>query len=146
MMKTSTFSISTAALLSFLGAFAMVPLPTIEGEPTGLRLTYNLLASPHIAGMSDWVIQLSNTGSDQRINETDVKAKQFEYYLHRSEKPKRYDYDDTGIYRDEMDEWRDKKKYMEEELKNLKMEGRTLESSRVQMIAQSPIKKLWQSE
>ena len=145
-MKTSTFSIRTAGIVALVTAFAMVPLPTIEGEPTGLRLTYNLLASSHIIDMTDWVIHLSNTGSDQRLNDTEIKTKQFYLYLHGSDKPKRYDYDDTGIYREEMQDWRDHKKRLQEELDRLNNQGRTLESSRLQMIAQSPIKKLWQSE
>lgn len=145
-MKTSTFSISTAGILTFLGCFAMVPLPTVEGKPTGFKLAYNLLASPHIAYMSDWVIGLSNTGSDQRVNEADINSKQFEYYLHRVDKPKPYDYDSTDVYREDMQEWRDEKKFLKDELDRIKMDGKTLESSRVQMIAQSPIKKLWQSE
>jgi len=145
-MKTSTFSISTAGIVAFLTAFAMAPLPGVIGNPTGLQLGFILSDLDHVIDMTEWVSGLSNTSRDQQVNDTNIETKQFYLYLHGSDKPKRYDYDDTGIYRDEMQDWRDHKKKLQDELDRLKTEGKTLESSRTQMIAQSPIKKLWQSE
>jgi len=139
-VKTATASISAATLTAFLTAFAMVPLPTFPGSPTGLKFVYQVMAAKHIAGMTEWVANISNNHAEQSINKDDIKSREFYIYLHGAGKPKRYDYDDIEDYRDAVDDWRDHRDRLEDELKDLKLDGKTLESSRVQMLAKSPIK------
>ena len=145
-MKTMTAGISAATLCSLMTAFAMVPLPTFDGSPTGLKLVYNITASKHIAEMTEWVASLDRVSDKKDDNGEDINAVQFRAYIHAGEKPKKYEFESVEEYHEEMENWREEKRELRQELRELNEERGELAESRQLLAEQTPIKKFWQHE
>lgn len=141
-MKTATAGISAATLSAFLTAYAMVPLPTFEGSPTGLKVTYQILSTPHIKQVTEWVANLDDLSDRKDSNGEAINEAQFNYFMQGIEKPKKYEFDDREEYMDAMEDWREEKRDLRDTVKKLKEDRSDLIGQRRQMIAKSPAKTL----
>ena len=126
---------------SVIITYVMVPLPTFEGSPTGLKLTYSVLSTPHIKAMSEWVVNLDDLTNRKDNNGESLNTAEFNYYTHGNNKPKKYEYDDRDEYMDAMEDFREEMKDLKDRVKRLKQDRGDLIEQRRQMIAQSPAKK-----
>ena len=142
-MKTVTASISAGTLISLMTAFALVPLPTFDGSPTGLNLVYKIIAVKHISDLSDWVAGLDSIASDKDDNGEAINNIQFEVYLHGGDKPQKYEYNDQDEFRDDMDDWRERRRELKDALNRLNHERGDLAGRRQLMLAQTPVKSFW---
>ena len=132
-------SIQTAGLITFLYGFAMIPLPLFDGNPTGLKLTYNLMAFKHIKETAAWVVGLDNISYKKDDNGESINAVQFDAYIHGGDKPKIYEYPTDVEFQEAMKDWRVEKKRLHQILDNLKKDRRSLSDQREVMIALSPV-------
>lgn len=135
-----------ASTVVVLFGYALVPLPGIEGENTGFSFTYKLFASPHIAYMTDWVIALDGNQESRISKNKSVQSAEWQYFIHKADKPKKYEYDDRDEYIDAMRGYRREQERLDKEVKDLKQDRSDLIDNRQQLLAQSPIRKLWSSE
>lgn len=145
-MKTTTAGISAGTLITLLTAFAMVPLPTIQGSPTGLKFIYQIFASPHIMDVGEWVAGLDSLAYDKDNNGEAINTVQFEAYIHAGGKPKLYEFEDKQDYRDAMEDWREAQKILKEKLRKLQEKRGDLIEQREAMLAQTPIRSFWKRE
>tara|TARA_R110002020_G_C15954040_1_gene745900 strand:- start:235 stop:666 length:432 start_codon:yes stop_codon:yes gene_type:complete len=132
--------------VALLFGFATVPLPAFDGNPTGLRLGYQLYASKHIASVSEFVIGLDEIANDKDNNGEAINSAEFEYFIHASQKPKPYEYNVRDEYLDAVEDWREERKDLKIKIKELKSNRSDLVDRRRTMVAASPIKKFWTSE
>ena len=143
-MKTSTTAISATVLSGFLVSFAMIPLPTFEGSPTGLKLLYRTLSLPHIVEMEDWVAGLHTLNHNENKKLNAIKDAQFHRYLHRAAKASIYHIPDPIEKEKAFDDWKEENQKLNQELERLKDQRDGIQSARSVMIAETPTIRLRQ--
>ena len=132
-------SINTVGIVALLYGFAMIPLPLFDGNPTGLKLTYSLMAFPHIKETVTWVVGLDNISYKKDDNGESINTVEFKAFILGGDKPKIYEFATDVEFQESMKDWREEKRNLQNILDNLKQERRSLSDQRETMIALSPV-------
>ena len=81
-LKALNGGLKTVSFAVVAGMYALTPLPFLEGDPTGLEMTLDLWYSKKEREMVKFVSDLSDNSANQTKKQTNIKTKEFYYYLH----------------------------------------------------------------
>jgi hypothetical protein len=137
-MRNITIRYTSAVTLAI--AFATIPLPTIDDNPTGLALTYDYLASKHVGVMERWVTNLNSVAYDRDKNERAEHTIDMNIVGHKMSKPKKYEYDTDVEFLNDAQQWREDLREMKKKKEKLKEDRSDLMIYKGQLLAASPQK------
>ena len=138
-IKLLNGGLKTTALTVLLGMYALTPLKFIEGDPTGLQLTFQFLYAKDKRNMVNWVIALDENQIKQQKDRVEIERARYYYEVHQSIKPRKNEFDDKDEYLFELQQWKEesKEKRYKIEIEENKLQDR--EASRLRTIAQNPL-------
>jgi len=123
--------------VTLLLSFALIPLPVIDGNPTGVKLVLNEWHRHKDAAIVEYIVSLNVNSVEHAIKMDEIKAAEFEYVSHKWTKPKRGDYEDRDLFKDDLDTWREESQELKEKKNKLKMEKRGLITEHRSLLAHS---------
>lgn len=137
-MSNLKATLTAGTLATLLLMFATVPLPSLKGNPTGFVLILDLWYQAKANDMVSWNLRLSENTIDQLKKEKVIKNREWYYQIHRSLKPKRFEYPNDEEYLYYLQKWESEEKEKREELDKLKEEAIGLEEAYHRIAADNP--------